>query len=327
MRRIISLASVAVAITSLSASSSLANDSVAAMGAGGLVLGESADIRMLSEDLSISAGMVRVLYEFRNESAAAISTRVAFPLPKANMEELDDLSFGRLSENPANPIDFRVKIDGQSVQPELERKATYKGEDVTAFLVQHGVSLDYPGQDFRTKLQALPPGAKQALKKRGLADFANDNPWAVWTIQHTFHWMQVFPAGRIVNVEHDYKPVVGGSYIITDGDHSVARLKAEFQRFCLDERGARGILRRVKMAKQTGKGMGTSFIDYILTTGANWKGTIGTFKLTIDKGKPGNLVSLCMNGMRRTGPTSFVTMRRNFEPKRDLSILIVSEPD
>ena len=326
MRWRICLAGVGATALSLSASSSLANDSVAAMGAGGLVLSETADIRMVSEDLSISAAKVRVLYEFRNESGAAISTRVAFPLPKADLQNLEDIDFGRLSKNPANPIDFHVRIDGQAVQPELERKASFKGEDVTAFLVQHGVTLDYPDETFRAKLMALTPAAKQALAARGLADFTYE-PRANWTIQHIFHWVQIFPAGRIVNVEHDYRPVVGGSYIITDGEHTVAGLKDEFQRFCLDERGAKGILRRVKGARQLGHGMGTSFIDYILTTGANWKGAIGKFKLTVDKGKPGHLVSLCMSGMRKSGPTRFITTRRNFEPKRELSILIVSGPE
>ena len=326
MRWSFCLAGVAAATLSLNASSSLANDSVAAMGAGGLELIESADIRMVSEDLSISLKQVRVIYEFRNESAAAISTRVAFPLPKADLATLDDLSFGRLSENPANPVDFHVKAGGKDVQTEIERKATYKGENVTDFLTQQGVPIDYPDGTFRAKLLALPAAAKAALKARGLADFSNDYASANWTVQHIFHWMQVFPAGQILNVEHDYKPVVGYSLGMFSGDTKqlmgLVGRDDTFKQFCIDARGAKGIARRARASEN--QSAGAAIVDYILTTGAGWKGTIGRFKLTVDKGQPGDLVSLCMGGMRKTGPTTFVTTRRNFEPKRELSLLFVS---
>ncbi len=32
-------------------------------------------------------------------------------------------------------------------------------------------------------------------------------------------------------------------------------------------------------------------VDYVLTTGANWRSPIGTFRHVVDKGKAGNLVS------------------------------------
>ena len=46
-------------------------------------------------------------------------------------------------------------------------------------------------------------------------------------------------------------------------------------------------------------------LDYVLTTGGNWAlGTIGDFKLTIDKGDPENLVSFCGENVKKTGPTT-----------------------
>lgn len=48
--------------------------------------------------------------------------------------------------------------------------------------------------------------------------------------------------------------------------------------------------------------------------------------MVIDKGKPDNLLSLCADGVMKIGPTTFEIRKRNFEPRRDVSILIVEWP-
>ena len=65
-------------------------------------------------------------------------------------------------------------------------------------------------------------------------------------------------------------------------------------------------------------------IEYVLTTGGNWAlGTIGDFKLTIDKGEPDNLVSFCGENVRKTGPTTFEMTAKDYYPERDIEILIL----
>jgi hypothetical protein len=65
-------------------------------------------------------------------------------------------------------------------------------------------------------------------------------------------------------------------------------------------------------------------IDYVLSSGGNWKAPIGDFHLTVDKGRPEALVSVCMDGLVKTGPTRFEVRKVNFRPERDLSILILA---
>ena len=67
-------------------------------------------------------------------------------------------------------------------------------------------------------------------------------------------------------------------------------------------------------------------IEYVLTTGANWAKPIGDFRLVVDKGKPGNLVSFCETGIRKISPTQFEVRHRNWRPTRDLNVLIVEPP-
>ena len=303
-----------------------ANDSTAALGAGGLTLTESADIRMASEDLFISKDQIRVAYSFVNESGAPITTRVAFPLPDADMSELGDVDLNWPSDNPANILNFVVKVDGRAVPTELEQKAFFKGEDITELLRKMGAPLGYPQHGFAEKLMTLTPAAKQELTRRGMADFVGDYPHALWTVKETFHWQQTFPADRPLKVEHTYKPVVGGSFLAS-GEFPESYRKSEyFRNFCIDKTTEAAIVQRLKSAGKHAGSTGlllTWYVDYVLTTGRNWKGPIGHFRLTVDKGKPDNIVSFCANGVRKTGPTTFVSELTDFEPEKDLPVMIV----
>ena len=64
-------------------------------------------------------------------------------------------------------------------------------------------------------------------------------------------------------------------------------------------------------------------MDYVLKSGANWKGPIKDFRLVVEKDKPENFVSFCMDGVKKISPTRFEVRKANFEPANDLSILIV----
>lgn len=46
----------------------------------------------------------------------------------------------------------------------------------------------------------------------------------------------------------------------------------------------------------------------------------------VDKGKPENMVSFCMTGVKKIPPTQFEVRRKKFEPKGDLEVLIVEWP-
>jgi hypothetical protein len=66
-----------------------------------------------------------------------------------------------------------------------------------------------------------------------------------------------------------------------------------------------------------------NWISYVLTTGANWEGSIKNFKLIVDKGESGNYVSFCGKGVRKTGPTTFEMNATDFTPDKDLDILLL----
>lgn len=65
-------------------------------------------------------------------------------------------------------------------------------------------------------------------------------------------------------------------------------------------------------------------LAYILRTGGNWAtGHIGAFRLTVDKGDRQALVSFCGDNVRKSGSTTFEMAAKDFQPERNLHVLIL----
>ncbi len=321
--------------SAFSASCALANDSTAELATGGLKFLKDPDIAMKSEDLFISAEAVRVAYVFLNGGAADKTALIAFPMPDITGSQ--DFTVGIPGEDPENPFNFRVKADGAEVALALQGQALFNGADVTKKLKAWGVPLAPWGDKTAAALDKVPPAAKAELLKLGMAyedeftDKANGpmekHLGALWTYRSAFTWTQVFPAGKPLNLEQSYAPSVGGTAVTSVGSADWRKkdyLKDYPEKYCIDgDLDATLTKARIK-AKGDLPPFGEQRIDYVLTTGANWAGPIGDFHLTIDKGKPSNLVSFCADGVKKTGATQFEVRKTDFTPKKDLNILILT---
>lgn len=310
-------------LLSLTALPALANDSTAETAAGGLVLTQSDSIDMLSEDLYVSAEEVRVRYVFRNQSAEDVRTLVAFPMP------VHDLAIERDSD-VAFPSEFSTHIDGAAVPMQVERRATLDGTDITALLEGAGVSLtsDIPAWEFGAVLDALPAAAQQRLIDANAVEVLEHRGerhlQPMWQVSENWYWEQLFPASEEITVEHSYHPGTGGS---VDSGLSIPEFRdSEWGQqmiadYCVDDNFLAGLERM----RNSGRYLAISerVLTYILTTGANWRAPIGDFRLVVDKGEPENLVSFCVEGVRKIAPTQFEVRHRNWRPARDLRVLIL----
>ena len=128
----------------------------------------------------------------------------------------------------------------------------------------------------------------------------------------THHWLQTFPAGKTVSVSHSYVPITGGG--VDFGMHN-----EKDGRFCIDKDTQQWIADTYKK----GGHISTGIVEYILTTGANWKGSIGKFKLTLQKAEPNNKLSFCGSGVKKVNATTFVMEKTNFTPSKDLQVLFL----
>lgn len=300
-----------------------ANDSSATLGAGGIVLTQSDSIVLEREDLYISTDEIRIRYEFESIATEDQTTTVAFPLPPIDLAVLSEVPVDRPGDDPINFVDFTVSADGRRLAPSVHLRALHGGEVITDYLLSKNLKLSFFDGGFYDSLLDLDPDARQDMMDRGYAYY--DEYGAVypqWTLETVFSWPQIFPAGGRVSIEHSYKPVVGQSFVSKyslEGD--------ELAPFCVDDAAVQAIRKRIKQRSTTADEDGLLIarsVEYILSTAGNWRGPIGHFRLTLDKGAPERLISLCFDGeIRKTSPTTFVAEIDDYEPRSDLRILVL----
>lgn len=313
-----------------------ANDSIAGLGAGGIVLGRTDGIEMQREDLAISMEEVGVDYVFRNILDKDIETIVAFPMPDI---AANPYGMAMLPDDASdNFLDFSVIFDGREIRPELEQRGVAVGIDVTDELAEHGVSPNpYLDTTFAQLKQVPQPGVDDWIK-RGLLmidSYDDGSGWKdvrtpMWTLKSTYWWRATFPAGRPVKVSHRYRPSVASAVAVSFYDEGGFRPPYEDYkaRYCFDAAFEKAV-------RRAGAANGGSYpqysenrVQYVLTSGGNWaRGTIGRFHLTVDKGDPRNLVSFCGTGVRKTGPTTFELTATDYFPEKDIEILILKPWD
>ena len=310
----------------LLAAPAAANDSVASMGTGGLIFQRTDGIEMRSEDLYVSAREIRVRYRFYNRTDRNIATLVAFPLPDLQGGIESDVAI----EDPLR-MPFTTMVNGRRVATNVEQKAVLNGVDHSDMMRGLGVPLTPRGEATMQALASLPRPQIEMLIEMGLVE---DRSWTdrgvgnlelapLWTLKTTHYWTQVFPAGRELDVRHQYVPAVGGSSGSVFGDPLMAESEHHNEQathYCTNDAFQAGARRM----RTRGLHLSETWLDYILTTGANWAEPIGDFRMVVDKGSSRNLVSFCGEGVRKISSTRFEIRRRNYTPTTDLSVLILT---
>lgn len=334
MRRALLSSCLAFTLIALSGTAR-ANDTTAALEAGGLIFVPNEDVEMRSEDLFISEKEVRVAYIFHSNAEKDTTVLVAFPMPDVRYLEQDVAV-----PNPGSPnfLDFATVVDGKPVETKVELRVTAFGLDRTSLLTDLKVPLNPLAPETLKALDALPEDKQQTLLELGLVrrdDYdvgkGMERHFApLWTLRTTFYWMQTFPAKKDLKVEHRYKPSVGtsvgtilGSELKGEPDF-VNLIKAQRDKYCVEPALMASLQKATREAqKQDRMAYSEAFIGYVLKTGANWQGPIRDFTLTIDKGAPDYLVSFCGTGVKKIGPTTFQMKAQDFWPQKDLEILIL----
>jgi hypothetical protein len=234
------------------------------------------------------------------------------------------------------PSGFRTSVAGRPVTAKLERKAVVKGKDYTSLINQLKIPLSPDRIDAATQaMDRLPPADKKRLIALGVAgdeEYDYDGKGMkhhlipLWTVKDKYWWTQRFPAGRNLVVDHRYVPGTGGSVESEIGFKQFRRTRDTRQtiaRYCMDSEFIAAVDRLSRKDQTEGPGMPDKRIDYVLTTGANWRSPIGRFRIVVDKGKASNLVSFCETDVRKIGPTQYEVRHANWRPTRDLHVLII----
>ena len=324
-----------------------ANDGFGGLSTTGLQFHKTNQVRMVREDLFLSPERVEVRYLFHNDGREAVQGEIIFPLPPISLGGLVDSGFALDEHQLAsdNPVNFTLRINGKAQPVQVERIAVIEppyeerrqpavsydnpGKEVTSILKEHAIPLSLAHPQVAAFLARLPQPTLKRLQELRLVElFDGEPPQPLWSIMLRYHWAQSFAAGQDLVIEHSYNPAPpGGIFIWPAAKQPLDPYQQELVRdFCIDESTQRGLIKLLHApgkGDMAGNGMAV-FLDYVLTTANTWKGPIGSFHLTIDKGKPGNILSLCIDGLRKTGPTRFEMEQSNFTPRKDLRLMIVS---
>lgn len=326
----------AAVLASLLATPAIANDTTAQLSTGGLIFVRTDAVAMESENLYISPDEVRVAYVFKNISDVDVDSVVAFPMPDIASNPYAMVSIPDQASD--NFLDFTVMVDDQPVAPTLDQRAFAAEVDVTDELKAGGIPI-YPYAEGADEALAKLPEEKLAdWVSRGIVmidtfdvgDGMKSHYVPSWTLKSAYWWKMSFPKGKQVHVRHSYKPSVGGTVGLTfveEGKVGGERLTEYRQKYCVDQTFEKAVQKAVDAAGQDTTPYFENWISYVLTTGGNWATTIGTFKLTIDKGKADSLVSFCGEGVRKTGPTTFELTYEDFYPEKDIEILLLNRPE
>ena len=307
----------------------MANDSMAELKTGGLEFVRTDAITMVQEDLFISKDRIAVDYVFKNTTDADVDSLVAFPMPTVIPSAYEETG---VPIEDTNFLGFKVFVENSEIQPDLSQRATALGVDVTDELLNVRMPLLPVSEATQNYLTLLPDAQIDDWLARGIvtAEFWDAGQgeerhlFPNWTLDQTYYWRMSFPAGQQVNVSHTYTPSVGGSagVFFLDWEGKPSEAYADYEkRYCIDPPFVNAVKKRLKA--DGGISMTESWISYILTTGRNWFGPIGTFTLTVDKGDTSNLVSFCGTGVKKIGPTRFSLTYTDYYPENELDVLIM----
>ena len=231
-------------------------------------------------------------------------------------------------------LKFVTRVDGRRLSLQIAEKAFLRGRDISARLTALHVPLNRFAADFDGAINRLPERERERLVADGLirSDGTSNQPiWAgLWSVRTTVMRRQTFPAHKTISVEHDYVPIAGGSVgglldpryrSNADTGNYLAQTR---RKYCIDDDWLRSFDRALaRRPSNTSLPYSEIWLGYVLSTGANWKGPVGDFRLVVDKGKPDSLVSFCARNVKKISPTQFEIRRVNFMPATDLDIMIV----
>jgi hypothetical protein len=131
-------------------------------------------------------------------------------------------------------------------------------------------------------------------------------------------------------VNHRYTPSVGGTAGVTflaPAGPNYDPATEYRERYCVDRGFVDAVARTMTPGEAFSAPFTESWLSYVWSTGANWGGPIGEFRLVVDKGKEDSLVSFCWDDeVTKIAPTQFEMRAENFVPPQDheLDILILN---
>lgn len=297
----------------------VANDGVASIGAGGIVLEKNDDIHLRSEVLRISVDRVDVAYEFENATDRDITLTLAFPFPDIFADDIDNQW---PDEGATEFVEFATRFDGRPVQAtKVVEIIGLDGANLTRLFRRENLPLDPLAEVWRPATYYSDDAQARLVKDKLMAlGLLGDFESRKWKVRLSYVWQATFPARSRVAVTHSYRPV-SGAFLLTLEAYDGGFASWFKDTFCV---GDALLADLAAVAPEIRHSRHARDVRYMLKPGANWAGPIGDFRLVIESPAPGHRASLCWDGeFRRTSPTTLEFQARDFLPARDIAVTFI----
>jgi len=340
-------------------SPALANDSELGTPTGSFVVSKNPHIAMRSELLQISLNKIRVEYVYENTSEEAQNIVIGFPVARFNYDDgspplphtLKVRTWIDGQEYEYQNSEF--KPDEECRSRWLERNGIF---DDAGYCFQYQRSLKVfdndgcSGQEFdltpaqQTRIERLRSEERALgcsfIERPNVPQVEYSDVWTEYYIGNTTTYVrqQQFEPGATVKVVHEYVPdLTGGIFYYRTDDFRDLNKYSEFSFFtavylqCATQSDALVAVEAWERLLEKGPKSGRaaelapivdwSIIDYILTTGANWRGPIGHFRLEIFDENP-LLISTCFEGLERVAENRYAFEAYDYVPTENLSVAL-----
>jgi Domain of unknown function (DUF4424) len=280
--------------------------------AGGLMFVNDPTIVVESKDLLLSSDEIKATYSFRNTARAPRSIVMVFPLPDLDMAAIGDQPIKVPAADSDNFVNAAVAVDGAPVATQFERRAIAIGLDVTSYLVDAGLPLFPLTRGISQQIGKLAPLLVSDFQQRGILRMEDAKLDPNWAYKSALHWRQSFAPGQVITVQITYVPM------LTEARFSAEKLQSLKVMHCIDASIEAEITRRVAASA----GAATfRWMTYGLTSGSQYLGEIGRFRMLVEKPGISAVVATCRKGLRAAGPTMLEWSAQNFHPDDDIHVL------
>ncbi|MHB1947786.1 MAG: DUF4424 family protein [Gammaproteobacteria bacterium] len=321
-----------------------ADDTVEAAATGNIIFEKTPELIMQDELLTISKSAsknineekfsIDVDFHFKNISDHDVTRKIAFVLPSVRCQ-MDENTLWRGLDSDGNGLkDFTTTVNNKSQSFTTRTEAVLGQRNITDLLTKLQIPLN-PCKIQTTDNNQPDPRYSLNLKKYHLLTETNE---AAWSENIYFEWTQTFPAGKVINIHHHYTPVIGESVpsprTLDDlNDYFIKNtppLKPVWNRNPITLIHTNPSM-TIANNNQKRLCVMPKWVKYHLTTGANWNGGIGVFKLIIkdDTRAPFAVNEFYKNnnGMQTSINENAMTFTiKNFIPTQDLFVLFLSIP-
>ena len=309
-------------------------DTMQELTTGGLSFSKAPGVSLTAQDVAITLDAIDMRYQLANAGKTPASVDMVLHLPSLDLSD-PDTSYALPSDDPVNFLHAELTVDGQPADLAFRQTAEFEHKDVTKRLQAANLPLA-PGPGLKEKLTTVAPEqlllliADGLLRANGTSQDGTQNFVPAWTVKTSAIHKHLVGPGQPVAVALKSLTSLGASQdtvlrkAIRQGSGLETTVGQVRKDYCIDDSFLGGIDKIAGGASDNAAGLQERRLAVALIPATAPEIPAGGFHLSIDKGKPDNLISTCLSNLKKTGSTTF-ELTGGPAPPHSVRILVIGK--